>query len=540
MRSPLCLLFCLPMAAWADDFVLSSTVTDVTLYPEGAALTRKAEFSVPQGTHRLVLRDLPQVDDPLSIRVRVDGARSGPVTFRQSYAPPEGLPDRADVVAAKDRVAQIESQIETVQDNVRRARAEGDAARMQLEFLGRLGSGESITSAAPEALSEVSDLVARGALSANEIIIQSDIRAREAARDLKDLQVALALAQEALQAVSGDDRDRMAIIVDVTSDQPSTGAVTLSYLSDWGSRWMPVYDARLSTDGDPRVQLLRSALAMQNTGETWADIRLAMSTLEPSGQIEPRRLYPQRRRIEDPAPPRSLKSDAESYGALAAEPVVESPAIVAGTLLDGPGVTYVYPNPVTMASGSDFMKLGLDEVPLQAKTRAIAVPSRDDMAFLIATVKNTSAEHILASETSLQFVDGVFVGEWQMPAIPAGGEADIPFGPIQELRLSAINVEAGEGETGLFTKSNEQRKHRRLEIENLSSTETYDVRVLDNVPYSEQDDLVIDWQASPPPDEENVDDMHGVLAWDITVAPGETKVIDLRTQLSWPEDKVLK
>jgi len=103
-------------------------------------------------------------------------------------------------------------------------------------------------------------------------------------------------------------------------------------------------------------------------------------------------------------------------------------------------------------------------------------------------------------------------------------EANLAFGPIDGLRLKRIRLEAGEGETGLISKYNQQRRHVRLEVENLSD-EDWAVRVLDGVPYSEQDDLQVSVTSTPKPDE---------------VAAGETETFDIKTELTWPDDKVFQ
>lgn len=44
----------------------------------------------------------------------------------------------------------------------------------------------------------------------------------------------------------------------------------------------------------------------------------------------------------------------------------------------------------------------------------------------------------------------------------------------------------------------------------------------------------------PQPDENNVEDRKGIPGWVLNVAAGETQITDIRTELTWPEDKVLR
>ena len=43
----------------------------------------------------------------------------------------------------------------------------------------------------------------------------------------------------------------------------------------------------------------------------------------------------------------------------------------------------------------------------------------------------------------------------------------------------------------------------------------------------------------PAPDETDVDDRRGVSAWDLTLAPGETREVEITITLDWPEGQVL-
>ena len=51
---------------------------------------------------------------------------------------------------------------------------------------------------------------------------------------------------------------------------------------------------------------------------------------------------------------------------------------------------------------------------------------------------------------------------------------------------------------------------------------------------------MITWTASPAPSEENVRRRAGILAWDMEIAPGETREIFVETAITWPEGKELR
>ena len=61
------------------------------------------------------------------------------------------------------------------------------------------------------------------------------------------------------------------------------------------------------------------------------------------------------------------------------------------------------------------------------------------------------------------------------------------------------------------------------------------MRLVDQVPYSEEDDLDVSYSADPPETEAGKDGQRGLLAWEFDLAPGEEKVVTLRHTLRWPE-----
>ena len=114
----------------------------------------------------------------------------------------------------------------------------------------------------------------------------------------------------------------------------------------------------------------------------------------------------------------------------------------------------------------------------------------------------------------------------------------LPFGPVEGLRLTRL-TDRNEGDRGVITKSNEITEKVSLKVENLTG-ESWPLRVLDQVPYSEQEDLEIAWNAAPRPAETDVDDRKGVLAWETEIGAGETQEITLSYSIGWPDGMELR
>ena len=247
-------------------------------------------------------------------------------------------------------------------------------------------------------------------------------------------------------------------------------------------------------------------------------------------------------RFEDPQMRAKLQRSVSSFSdesAGAAEPVLMEAAPTPQPNFDGPGVTYAISRPITVAQNAEGARIELDTLEFDARRYARAVPQNDQTAFLMAEAVNDSAEPLLAANNAQIFVDGSLVGQSYFAAVPAGGNIVQAFGPIENLRLAYSLLDRSEGDRGLITRSNTQTQETRMAIENLGS-KSWDLEVMDAVPYGEQDDLKIEWTAQPKPDLTDVDDRRGLAQWNLSIGPNETIEITTEQLIRWPEGKILR
>ncbi len=545
MRALPALLAVFPTLLWAEDIPLASDVNAVTLYPQGGRVERQAAFEIPTGQHDLILLDLPRNTDLSSVRVSVDGATLGAVTARRDYVPPRDETKSAEIEAAEARVERLEGELRDAKSDIRRIRLAQEAAEARVAFLSALGEGDGVAQMDVAALRDLSQMIGEETLAAKEAAHEATLRADAAERDLKDIRDDLQNAREALAALVPQDTPRAMLAVSVSTREPATGEVALSY-SVAQAAWSPVYDMRLERESGA-LSIERGAFISQSTGENWENVALTLSTVRPSEQTAPSQVHPWRRWIED----EQKAKRAESYGSVSdvqlepsyseerkassAEPM---PVIEADARYDGLSVTYSYPERVSLASDADRVRIALGQLETETEIYARAVPLADRTAFLMADMTNETGELILPGEV-MKYLDERFVGRGFTDLVPVGAETDIAFGPIEGLRLKRQVEERQEGDRGVISRSNDLNEKVRIEVENLTGRD-WPVRLTDRVPYSEQEGLEIEWDADPMPDTRDVEGERGILEWRFDVAAGATRVITLEQWLEWPEGKVLR
>src|SRR4051812_7661206 len=252
----------------AANIDASSAVDAVTVYPDGATVTRVISLDLPAGETTAIAKDFPFGLDASSLRVEGEaGAKLviGTVDAKPPRAAlPVNLPD-------------IDKRIEALKDE--RANLDGTIAAA----LARKKFAERFAEASPAGLGEKGEArpIAewRNAFAAvAEEVGQTDAAIRDAERKQRDIDREIARVQ-ADRAAKPPSKMEVQIELSAAAATKATLRVTYAVRS---ARWVPLYDARLDTsarDRRPVLELVRRAEVLQTTGEDWSDVALSVSTV---------------------------------------------------------------------------------------------------------------------------------------------------------------------------------------------------------------------------------------------------------------------
>lgn len=546
MQKCLSLFFCLmPLAAQADMIETSAPVSEVILFNSGAAVTRQASFTAPSGNHTIIIPGLPAETDPATLRVSAtEGVSLGAIGLADGRLPATADAKRPEVEAAEAEVKQLEDVLRDKEAEVAAIRAGAEAASAQIEMLKGVGQAQAAAGAGSGSLDQIralNALIGEEVLAARKAALAAETEAQLADRVLEADRLALEAARQSLAALTTEGEDSSTLSVEVTAS--ADGPVTLTvHTVTTSAGWAPTYDAHLSRQGGAALTLDRGVVVGQYTGEDWRNVKVTFSTAHFGDRAEAGRLWPDLRRIETPEERDQGIEDPSMLGGMA-EPVMEAmeertASAFASVVLVGMTVTYQYPTPITIRTDVDAVRLPVDRLNFTPEIRADAVPMRDFTAYLSAEFTNDSGEVILPGPVTL-FHDGALVAQAEMPLVAAGDKTTLGFGAIDGIRLTRTVPDRMEGQGGILTTSNEQTETAILKVENLTG-EDWPVRVADQVPYSEQEDLVIAYSAEPPPTATDVEGKRGILNWDFTLKAGEAQEIRLQHSLKWPDGMMLQ
>jgi uncharacterized protein (TIGR02231 family) len=531
----LCIAMLIAPAAAETDVM--SRIDAVTVYPDGATVTRIIRVDLPPGDSVLRARDFPPALDPASLRVEGDGQA------RLVIGSIDARPPRADRPpldpALENRIEALRDERGGFDDKIEAATARKEFARHFAETspagIGDKGEARPL----PEwrqAFVAVEEEVA----AANAAIREAGRRQREIDRELARLE-----AQR-----NADPPRKMEVRIDLTAEAATPATLRVSY-SVRGARWSPVYDARLDSvarDRKPALELVRRAEIDQNTGEDWRDVDLAVSTVRTARGGAAPDLRPLI--VRYPMPPRPLAEPRAAAPRMAAEsvkpPAPESEMKLAGSIaaeereaaLDSGGfqVLFRIPERISIAADEGAKSFRLASTTIAPELLVRATPALDSTGFLEASFKHDEDAPLLPGRIAI-YRDGIFVGRGQMTLTAKEQQVRLGFGADDNVRIERTVLNRSEGAIGLITTSKTDLREFKIAVRNGHDVPIR-MAIEDQLPVSEIDDVKVEMlPGSTAPTERDVRGRRGVVAWNFDLGPGEARDIRFGWRVRWPSDK---
>ncbi|WP_262046960.1 mucoidy inhibitor MuiA family protein [Bradyrhizobium sp. Bra78] len=530
------------LPSWAADVDATSAIDTVTVYPDGATVTRIIALDLASGDSTLVAKDFPLSLDPSSLRVE------GEAGAKLTIGTIDARPPRA---APPVNLSELDKRIETLKDE--RADLQGaiDAAVARRKFAQRfaevspVGLGEK-----GEARPITEWRAAFGAVG--EEIATADTAIRDATRKQREIdrQIAQLDAERSAKPPS-----KLEVRIDVASTAATKATLRVTYAVR-NARWMPLYDARLDTgakDRKPQLELVRRAEVTQSTGEDWSNVTLGVSTVRIGrGGSAPElnslvAQYPQVPKpralgsVSDTAMPAAapmLQRKVESFAAKAADDIRErADEQQAVAEIGGFQATFKVPGRVSLgaAEGAKSLRIASTNVPADLMVRA--APVMDPTAFLEASFKQTDDTTLLPGKVAI-YRDGIFVGRGKLSASAKDDIVRLGFGADDKVKIERAVLKRNEGSAGLLvTTSKTDERSFKTTIRNGHDF-PIKVAIEDQLPVSENEDIVVEMlPATTPPTTSNIRDRRGVLEWSFDAKPGEARDINFAWRIRWPKDK---
>lgn len=497
-------------------------ITEVTLYPGVAAVQREARIDAQ--TRQLSFECLPASVDTQSLQITGDdGVRVGEIkTLMQ-----------ARHMAAKDCTSPLDQQIRTLEDQLAAIEAEENAAKLVGDFLqGVSKPGDEVKVSAAQ--------IASTSQALRQSSRDNSVRAHQIQRQKQDLLAQLQPLRQERDRTGSEQAQVMKVTVQLASARAAN--VRLNYQVR-GPGWQPSYRAQLDTTKN-QVHLERQAQVVQASGEDWSNVRLRLSTGQPTRSTQGAMPRPWVVDIAQPAPPAALAIPAPAPIARAGRPMAKmsAEAVMAPALpdLDVSSIDtayttqFVVPYKITVPSSSERITLTLGQENLATTLLTRTAPAAEEAAYLIATLQ--APQGIWPAGPVTLFRDDALVGSGRLDFGNAQALAQgLSFGRDDQVVVRRMPVQSNTGSGGWTNSKTERTVVRSYSVENRHD-QVIALQVLDAAPTSRNEQIKVQSQYNPQPGTTRWNAQNGMVAWEQNLDARATAQFQATHQIRFPEN----
>jgi len=518
---------------------IDSHINDVTVYLSGAQITRKCPVPATQGVQSYIFENLPVGLQPESIQVSAgEGIVIRSVEHAINYL------QTADY---SDEITELQKKLENLILDHKR-----ESNKIELGQLEENLFAQNMRLAGTESGLKADELKA-AVLFYNERMAAIRETRLACNKKLEELGREMNAVQSQLGGYSGTSAEPVSeITVTVVVDSDAAGKeIALSYFV-YNASWTPSYDIR-AKDVNSDVALYYKAKVTQQSGENWDEVKLTLSTGNPSiGGVCPRlnpwylNFYQEPRlRAQFNAAPAMAKMaasvnsiDMDNTAAFdcikleeAGIEVNEKKIIPAVTVTESvTSVEYNVTAPYTIASGDGGQDVEITVHSLPAKFRYYSIRKLEREAFLLAAVSGWEHLNLIAGEASI-FFENRYVGKTYIDPRHADEKFDLSLGADKSVMVTRVRGKDFTAKT--FTGSSvKQTRQWELTARNLK-TVPIDIEMLDQVPVSTNKQITVDVTEISGAE---MDKDTGILTWKFTLKPAELKSVTVKYTVTSPKN----
>jgi uncharacterized protein (TIGR02231 family) len=482
---------------------LTTTISEVSVFPDRARVTRRGLLTLAAGTHSIEFANLPLVMQPDSVRAAGGGTARAAllgvdvrrVFFDESPATEiQALEQQIEALTLQDKAlldqaAALNTQLGFIKDLADKS---AEQLARGLAF-GRveLGQGDNLLKFVQQqmdctqaALREIDPQ--RTGLARQIAKLNNDLNARRSARP----------------------SERYSAFVEVDVAQAGELALELTYVVN-NARWTALYDLRFD-EAAASLQVGYLGQVTQNTGEDWLDTPLTLSTARPALAALKPELKPWYIQPEEPtlmmrsrggpmlaaAPAPAPQMAMLGAGAMPeAAPPWEELAAPAARVESGASVTFKLAQTASVPSDNSPHKVNIAVISLSPQLDYLSVPKLAEAVYRRATVTNRSAYLLLPGQANL-FVDGDFVGTLSIERVAPNEEFDLALG-VDDRIVVTRELKAREVDKKIIGDRRRLRVAYEIEVRNLRNT-AIDLDLRDQLPVSRHEQIKVKLETADP------------------------------------------
>lgn len=525
------------------DMTVDSNIEAVSLFRDGARVTRTATIEAPAGKSTIRFELLPTNIDMSALQANIGNA-SGVIRNAKLFHPQN--PKNSETVEA------LQKRLDAHQRSVREVQENINIAKSRINFVTQMSA--SFAKGYGELSESGASLTVEQGLKTWELVDKTQRDAQQKIENANEQIRVLAKAGEKIQQDLRDAREKhfqtqSVAEVKIELDTAQTLTLSISYQA-LSARWTPQYELRAAPD-KATLDFGYFASIWQQTGENWTDVELSLHTNQANrrgnvpelGTMQLRRNEYYRSKTRRPNP-----IDNEGYMAVETSrlntlivardeaerplPSKETISVTASTV----SFQVTLPSNVTVPTSKDSTTLPVTSKTFKADYWSEAVPKVQLDTYLQAKIVNEFDLPIL-SGVGLAFVDGKLSSKVLLEKTLPSEELELSLGTDPNIVVKRIEGAQENKNSGFLDKTTTLSRKYTNTVTSYH-TVAHKIVIVDQFPIAT--DAKIEITRKSPKDsavtikEENADT--GVFQWEATIKPKETLSFITEYQVVHPRD----
>ncbi len=330
------------------------------------------------------------------------------------------------------------------------------------------------------------------------------------------------------------------LVVKFYTPQATSTDVSIQYVVP-NAGWTPSYDVH-ADKANNHVSIVFKASIFQNCGIRWDNIKLTLSTGNPSEGAQEPTLNPlylsfrQQHTLDEVVVVGYGTKKFNNNGELGRADTATIPTMSNYVNVDNSGISTTYNIDLNYSIPSDGQThlVPVKDYKVPADYRYVSIPKLDEDAFLEARITKWEDLNLLPAQTNV-FYDGAFVGNGYLDTKNITGTLTISFGRDKKIIIKREQNKDFSAVKFLGSNTRKQVGYN-ISIRN-TRTEAIDIVVKDQFPVSTDKDIEVSDQLA---DGATINNDTGAVEWALHILPNETKKVSISYTVKYPKDKVVQ
>ncbi len=541
-----------------DKEIVKSTLSDVTIYAQGAQLHHKATFNYKVGITEVIVEGISAFIDPKSIQVKANGSIVILDSKYTLYYPQvvqlteDGIPVKVkkEMSLLRDSIRLMGYEIQDIEDelSVLNATKSIIISNGVMRSQGRVNDSLNLLKSAVEYYTLKLTELNKKILSLNKKKYEKQEKKRQMDERMHDLENYQNQQRPAQQNNSPIPR----IVVTIQSKEVGTGKLSLSYVAS-NAGWTPLYDLRSdATTG--KLSLTYKAQVFQNTGLDWNDVKISISTNNPRANKTKPELNPwyidynsykaeeksKKRNLDYLTQPSAVPNAVFNSGFSFSESAINNEDIKA--LTSDQFTTVVHhliaaefkiDLPYTIKSNNDQHMVLIKQTELSTNFKYFAVPKLDAGVYLVAQMTKLDELQLVPAKANI-FFDGTYIGETFIDPTQMDDTLNLSLGKDPNIVVKRTLVKK-ECKDKIISDRIERIFAYSIEAKNNKSS-NIELIIQDQLPLTTNADITIEAMEIS---KGELEERTGLIQWKMTLKPKESKLFDYKFKVKHNKDKQL-